>query len=150
MSCKSLTDLGRDLVFFFEAFLRSQRGLSPHTIRSYRDTLVLLLQFSARETGRGVERLAICDLSEERIVRFLRSLEVDRKNTVATRNARLGSIHVLARFLAGRHPEQLGALQRVIGLPFKHGTRDARSSTWSAPRWMRFSRESVSWAKAEV
>lgn len=125
MRRKTLTDLGRDLVFFFEDFLPSQRGLSPHTIRSYRDALVLLLQFSAREIGCGVERLAICDLTEERIVRFLRFLEADRKNTVATRNARLGSIHVFARFLAGRHPEQLGTLQRVIGLPFKRGARDA-------------------------
>jgi len=58
-------------------------------------------------------------------VRFLRFLETDRKNAIATRNARLGSLHVFARFLAGRHPEQLGTLQRVIGLPFKHGARDA-------------------------
>ena len=46
-------------------------------------------------------------------------------NVIATRNARLGSIHVFARFLANRHPEQLGTLQRIIGLPFKHGARDA-------------------------
>lgn len=55
----------------------------------------------------------------------MRHLETDRKNAIATRNARLGSLHVFARSLAGRHPEQLGTLQRVIGLPFKHGARDA-------------------------
>jgi integrase/recombinase XerD len=96
MSRKYLTDLGRDLVFFFEDFLPSQRGLSPHTIRSYRGTLVLLLQFSARETRRGVERLAICDLTEERIVRFLRFLEVDRKparSVFWVKGARCGCAH---------------------------------------------------------
>ena len=41
MSRPALTDLGRELVCFFDDFLPGQRGLSPHTIRSYRDTLVL-------------------------------------------------------------------------------------------------------------
>ena len=125
MSRPALTDLGRELVRFFDDFLPGQRGLSPHTIRSYRDTLVLWLQFTAREARRGVELLTIRDLTEERVARFLRHLETDRKNAIATRNARLGSLHVFARFLAARHPEQLGTLQRVIGLPFKHGARDA-------------------------
>ena len=125
MSRPALTDLGRELVCFFDDFLPGQRGLSPHTIRSYRDTLVLWLQFTAREARRGVELLTIRDLTEERVARFLRHLETDRKNAIATRNARLGSLHVFARFLAARHPEQLGTLQRVIGLPFKHGARDA-------------------------
>jgi integrase/recombinase XerD len=120
-----LTDLGHELVRFFDDFLPTQRGLSPHTIRSYRDTLVLLLQFTARDTEGGVEQLTIRDLSAERVARFLGFLETDRHNGIATRNARLGSIHVFARFLASRHPDQLGLLQRVIGLPFKHGARDA-------------------------
>jgi integrase/recombinase XerD len=119
------TNLGRALVRFFEDFLPAQRGLSPHTIRSYRDTLVLLLQFTSRDTKRGIERLAISDLSAERVVQFLSFLETERKNGVATRNARLGAIHVFARFLASHHPEPLGSLQRVIGRPFKHGARDA-------------------------
>ena len=48
MSRSAQTALGRDLVQFFEDYLPAQRGLSPHTIRSYRDALVLLLQFAAR------------------------------------------------------------------------------------------------------
>ena len=74
----TLTDLGRELVFFFEDFLPGQRGLSPHTIRSYRDTVVLWLQFTAREARCGVEQLTIRDLTEERVARFLRFLETDR------------------------------------------------------------------------
>lgn len=125
MSTAAPTDLGRDLVRFFEDYLPTQRGLSPHTISSYRDTLVLLLNFTSRDTKRAVERLTISDLSAERVAKFLSFLETDRKNSIATRNARLGAIHVFARFLATRRPEHLGSLQRVIGLPFKHGARDA-------------------------
>jgi hypothetical protein len=34
-------DLGRALVVFFDEYLPAQRGLSPHTVRSYRDAIVL-------------------------------------------------------------------------------------------------------------
>lgn len=119
------TDLGRDLVVFFEEYLPEQRGMSPHTIRSYRDTLLLLLQYLARTPQRPVEHLTVADLSAEVILTFLRHLETERHNSVATRNARLGHLHGFARFLAFHHPEQLGSLQRIIGLPFKRGATEA-------------------------
>ena len=119
------TALGRELVRFFEDFLPVQRGVSPHTLRSYRDAVLLLLQFAARDARRPLERLDIPDLSAERVTRVLAALEAERHNSIATRNARLGTIPVLARFLASRHPEQLGTLQRVIGIPFKRGAVEA-------------------------
>ena len=119
------TDLGSDLVRFFEEFLPGQRGLSPNTVRSYRDALVLLLQFASADAKRPIERLEVADITAERVARFLSHLEVDRGNGIATRNARLGAIHVFARFLASRRPEVLGTLQRVIAVPYKRGAREA-------------------------
>lgn len=124
MKPRQPTELGRELVRFFEEFLPGQRGLSPNTVRSYRDAVVLLLQFLSRDTQRPVERLEIADLSAEQVLRFLDALETERGNGIATRNARLGAIHVFARFLAYRLPQHLGILQRVIGLPFKRGGRE--------------------------
>ena len=80
-------------------------------MRSYRDTLLLLLQFASQDTKRPVDKLEIKDLNAERIARFLSFLEVERGNAIATRNARLGALHVFARYLAARHPEHLGLLQ---------------------------------------
>lgn len=125
MSRAMPTDLGRDLVRFFDDFLPVQRGLSPHTIRSYRDALVLLLQFASRDAKRPVERLDIPDLTADRIAKFLASIETDRHNGIATRNARLGAIHVFARFMAAHRPEHMSLLQRLIGMPFKRGAREA-------------------------
>lgn len=124
MSRATQTALGRDLVQFFEDYLPAQRGLSPHTVRSYRDALVLLLEFASRDAKRPVERLDIADLTAERVAKFLLSLETDRHNSIATRNARLGAIHVFARFIAAHRPEHLGSLQRIIGTPFKRGARE--------------------------
>ncbi len=125
MSRATPTALGRELVLFFEDFLPVQRGLSPHTIRSYRDALLLCLKFMTRDARRPIERLDIADLTPERVTRFLASLEADRDNGIATRNARLGAIHVFARFLASRRAEHLGSLQRIIGIPFKRGAIEA-------------------------
>jgi integrase/recombinase XerD len=119
------TDLGVGITRFFEEYLPGQRGMSVHTIRSYRDAVVLMLQFVARDARREVEQLSIKDFTAERVLKFLQFLETNRHNGIATRNARLGALHVLARFLASERPEHLAALQRVIDLPFKRGARDA-------------------------
>ncbi len=68
-----------------------------------------------------MDRLDVPDITVERITCFLAALETERSNSIATRNARLGAIHVFARYLAGHCPEHLGTLQRVISMPFKRG-----------------------------
>ncbi len=47
-------NLGRALVQFFQDYLPAQRGMSAHTIRSYRDAIVLFLRFAAQDAGRPV------------------------------------------------------------------------------------------------
>jgi integrase/recombinase XerD len=117
------TDLGRALVRFFQEYLPRQRGVSGHTIRSYRDALVLLLQFTAHNTRRGIEDLQIADLNAERVKQFLNFLETERHNGIATRNARLAAIHVFARFLVTEEPDCLGKLQPLLAIEFKRGAQ---------------------------
>jgi integrase/recombinase XerD len=109
MRARHPTELGRSIM----------RGMSLQTIRSYRDGLVLLLQFVAGDLHRRIESLQISDLSAERVGRFLKSLETERNNGIATRNARLAAIHTFARFLIAEHPEHMESLQRILGIPFK-------------------------------
>lgn len=125
MKTGRITQLGLGIARFFEDYLPGQRGMSPHTVRSYRDAVVLLLQFMSQDTDRRVEQLQIADLTAERAVKFLKFLETDRHNGISTRNSRLGAVHVFARFLAAEWPEHMGSLQRVINIRFKRGARDA-------------------------
>ncbi len=120
------TDLGRELVRFFEDYLPGQRGLSSNTVRSYRDAMLLLLQFAAADTKRPVDRLQVSDLTAERVAAFLNHLQSERGNGIATRNAQRQARcrPCFARFLAARFPEALGTLQRVIAVPYKRGARE--------------------------
>lgn len=107
---------------FFADHMPLARGLSPHTVLSYRDAISLLLRFLAARRGRHVAELDICDLETEGVLAFLHHLENDRGNCAATRNARLAAIHAFARFVAGQYPEHIEACQRLLAVPFKRTT----------------------------
>ena len=111
--------LGQLLHSFFEDYLPCQKGLQPTTIRSYRDAVVLYLHFAAQERRCKLTRLQPQDLACERVVRFLRHLETQRGNTVATRNQRLAALRSLFDYAAERMPELLAEAQRLAGVPTK-------------------------------
>jgi integrase/recombinase XerD len=113
------TTLACTLRTFFFQHLPTLRGLSPHTIHSYRDSLVLLLRFVAAHRHRAAETLDVDDLSVDAVTAFLAHLERDRHTTASTRNVRLAAIHAFVRFLAAQHPEHLESAQRLLGIPFK-------------------------------
>lgn len=111
--------LGPLLHSFFADHLITVKGLRPSSVRSYRDTIRLLLTFTAADKGCKITRLSLGDLSFGRIVRFLRYLEQDRRNHVRTRNQRLAALHTLFEYIAGRSPEMLAACQQVAAIPMK-------------------------------
>jgi integrase/recombinase XerD len=104
---------------FFADHLPTIRGVSPHTTRSYRDSVVLLLRFLASTTRRAVADLDVTDLTVDHVLAFLHHLEQERRVSATTRNVRLAAIHTFARFLAAREPTHLDQAQRLLGIPFK-------------------------------
>jgi site-specific recombinase XerD len=111
--------LGAAIRDYFSDHLPRLRGTSPHTLHSYRDSLVLLLRFVARERKKPIPHLDLTDLDPPGILAFLRYLEQERNNGVSTRNVRLSAIHAFFHFVASRNPEHMELAQRVLGIPFK-------------------------------
>ena len=87
-----MSTLAPTLQAFFTERLIRQRQVSAHTIASYRDTLRLLLTYTAARTGVTASRLDIADLDAPVIAGFLDHLQTDRGNSVRTRNVRLAAI----------------------------------------------------------
>jgi integrase/recombinase XerD len=125
MTAKTPNLLGPALRNYFTDHLPRLRGMSPNTIQSYRDSLVLLLRYVACERKRTVADLDLTDIDPEKVLAFLSYLERDRKNGVTTRNVRISAIHAFFRYVGTRHPEQLDLVQRILGIPFKRARERA-------------------------
>jgi site-specific recombinase XerD len=111
--------LGSLVYRFLLDYLPQQKGLRASTVRSYRDTLRLLLIAVAADTKRGVSDLHLEDLTFERVLDFLRGLELTRRNTVSTRNQRLGALHTFFEYLGRQVPEMLHVSEQVAAIPIK-------------------------------
>jgi site-specific recombinase XerD len=111
--------LGSLVHSFFLDHLVTVKGLRPASVRSYRDTIRLLLCFVAADKGSKITKLGVEDLSFERVLGFLRYLETERGNHVRTRNQRLAALHTLFDYIASREPEMLDVCQRVAAIPMK-------------------------------
>lgn len=83
---------------FFEEYLPSTKGVSGNTIRSYRYTFRLLLQFLFEKQGILPSKADFCDLEGDTVPGFLKWLEQTRNCGAATRNQRLAAIRSFAKF----------------------------------------------------
>ncbi|HNB23724.1 MAG TPA: site-specific integrase [Candidatus Melainabacteria bacterium] len=104
--------------FFIERMVK-QRNASPNTIRSYRDTFRMLLQFAERRLRKQPSALELKDIDAPLISAFLEQLENDRMITAQSRNLRLAAIRSFFRYAAFEAPDQSAQIQRVLAIPSK-------------------------------
>ena len=118
-----LPTLATLLSAFFLRYLAVERGVSPHTTTSYRDSMKLLLQYSATRCRRSVDLLVIEDLAAPLVLDFLTDLETGRGNAIRTRNARLAAVQTFFRYVAGREPALAAVCSPVLAIPAKKALR---------------------------
>ena len=128
-----MKSVGQVIFAFFEDYLKTQKGLRPGSIRSYRDTLKLFLAYVASNCRRPITRLVLSDLSAQRVLDFLQMIEVTRGNRVSTRNQRLAALHTFYRYAGLQYPEMLAEAQRVEAIPMKRSA-PPQTDTWSATK----------------
>jgi integrase/recombinase XerD len=118
----NMHDLAPFVTSFFVRHLPIERNVSPHTTAAYRDTFKLLLRFMVTATRRSADLLQVEDLTPERLLQFLTTLETMRHNSIRTRNARLAAIHSFFRYMLNTDPAFLVLCQRVLAIPQKKTT----------------------------
>jgi integrase/recombinase XerD len=104
---------------FFVEYLPQERGLSPATVASYRDTFKLLLGFASTHCKRSPVELAIADLDATVVLAFLENIETNRGNCARSRNTRLAAIHTFARFASRHALSHVALLQALLAIPSK-------------------------------
>ena len=108
---------------FFNQYLTHIKGLSPHTVKAYRDTFKLLLPFAAKYHGIKIESLRLEHVSSDLILSFLNQLEKDRNNRPVTRNNRLAAIKSFAKMIRFIYPQQHELADTVLNIPQKRSQK---------------------------
>lgn len=104
---------------FFTEYLVTQRALSPRTIASYRDALMLFFSFAHRRLGKEPTALNLADIKPELILAFLDYLEQERHNTVRSRNLRLTALRTFLKFAERRDVSSFHIIERALSIPMK-------------------------------
>jgi site-specific recombinase XerD len=108
---------------FFDQYLLHIKGVSPHTVKAYRDTFKLLLPFAAQYHGIKFESLRLEHISSDLILGFLNDLEKKRNNQSTTRNNRLAAIKSFAKMIRFIYPQQHELADTILNIPQKRSLK---------------------------
>jgi len=108
---------------FFTEYLVTQRALSPRTIASYRDAMLLFLDFTQHRLGKMPTALNLNDITPDLILAFLDHLEQQRQNSVRSRNLRLTALRAFLKFAARRDVSSFFVIEQALGVPMKRFER---------------------------
>jgi len=104
---------------FFTIHLPNTNGSTPMTIDSYRYAFINFLAFM-EDKGIPADAIEISDLTYQAVLEFLEWLQVQRGNSIATRNHRQSALNSFIQYLMYEFPEYLSEFQLILGLPVKN------------------------------
>lgn len=117
------TDFAQCLHNFFNNYLTKNRNASHNTLSSYSYSFSLFLKYMKEKKSILPHKLCLSELNAVNVQGFLNWLEEERKNSIATRNQRLGAIHSFCRFLEVDYPQYLTNIQDVLNIQLKKGPK---------------------------
>ena len=116
-------DLGKELESFFNRYLVAERGVSQHTIRSYRDAFVLLIEYFESVKKIKPERLSLEAFTKDNINGYLDWLEYNGCSST-TRNIRCAAVKSFVRYLVYTDPAHMSQWQSVASIKAKKSTKE--------------------------
>ena len=105
--------------YYFTEYLINQRALSSRTIASYRDSIVLFLNFAHAHIGKTPTALELSDITPNLILAFLDYLEQDRHNSVRSRNLRLTALRAFMKYAGRKDVSALYVVEQALSIPMK-------------------------------
>ena len=111
--------LGPILHSFFLDHLITVKGLRPASVRSYRDTIRLLLCFVAADKRSKITRLTSTTSPSTGSSASCATSKTTAATTSAPATSGWPPLHTLFDYIATREPEMLGVCQRVAAIPMK-------------------------------
>jgi len=104
---------------FFDHYLPHIKGVSPYTIKAYRDTFKLFLPFASKHYGIKIRSLRVEHISSQLILSFLDNLQKERKNLARTRNHRLAALKSFSKMIRFMYPQHRELADNILNIPQK-------------------------------
>ncbi|MDO4556528.1 MAG: site-specific integrase [Lachnospiraceae bacterium] len=108
---------------FLTVYLIKQRGVSPNTVKSYREALNLLIEYVRETKNSPLKDISFQCISRELIESFLQWLETERKCTISTRNQRMSAMKSFLKYAAEKDKLLMALYLDVNGIPKKKDTK---------------------------
>lgn len=115
--------MNKDFSFYLSNFLgkylKVERNMSLHTIRSYRKTFQLLIDYLVNTKEFKLKDITFNKVTREIIIDFLNYLENDKKNSIKTRNQRLASIKSFYQYCAIDEIDNIDNIRKILSIKSK-------------------------------
>ncbi len=121
------TNFAKHLSNFLTVYMAEERGYSPNTIKTYRDTFVLFLSYMSEYKKVKIEKLELASITKNTVTDFLDWLEKDKKCSSSTRNNRLAAIHSFIKYVQYDYPDNLYEFQSILSIKSKRHIRTKMS-----------------------
>jgi site-specific recombinase XerD len=108
---------------FLTDYLPMQKAYSPCTIKSYKETLSLLVKFIRDSNGVALEKINFARITRCNVEAFLSWLETERGCGVSTRNQRLAGVRSFVGYAAGRSVDVVSCLNEIKEIPLKKNAK---------------------------
>ncbi len=118
-------DIAQCIEKYFTDYLVKERGVSAHTVRSYRDTFVLLLEYMNKEKKIPADKLGLDDIDRSIVLSFLDWLQEVKHNAVSTRNQRYATIRSFYEYMMYEDPVHLSRWKSICSIRIKREERNS-------------------------
>lgn len=113
---------------FFEKYLPYSRGLSQNTIKSYKQSFLLLINFMMEVKNTRAEDIKFSSLTYDTLLEFFSWIETNRQCKATTRNQRLSALSAFSEYAQNRDFDAAFVFRSaIIKIPVKKGKNKPRS-----------------------
>ena len=106
---------------YFNKYLPYEKNCSINTIKSYKYTFKLLINFLITQKGVDIKNLDFKDFTKDNIREFLN--EVENKTSINSRNQRLGAIKSFFQYVSSENIDNLDIVQQILSIKSKKFNR---------------------------
>lgn len=101
---------------YFLKYIPERTNYSDNTIKSYRDTFILLFQYHEEYLNKSVAKMSFEILSRKYFEDFLVWLENEKQYSVSSINQRLSALHAFFKYIQMEKPEYIELCASILGI----------------------------------